>query len=189
MTTLVPLGTYTVKLTVDSQESSQPLTVLKDPNAGGTDDDIQKQTAMLFELRKDIESAADMVNQIETIRGQLENLRGVLRSNADVRSAADDLDKKLIDIEENLIQRKFTGQGQDTIRYPPKLISKINYLAGGVSSGDFPPNTQQKEVQGMFEAQLSSLRKRLDDVVSTDLGNFNRMLREKNVGNVVAVAP
>ena len=186
MTILVPPGTYTVKLSVDGQESSQPLTVLKDPNAGGSDDDIQKQTTMLFELRKDLESVADMINQIELIRGQLENLRGVLRGNADVRSAADDLGKKLIDIEDNLIQRKFTGQGQDTVRYPPKLISKINYLAGGVSSGDFPPNTQQKEVQGMFEAQLSSLRKRLDDVVSTDLGNFNRMLRDKNIGNVIA---
>jgi len=40
-----------------------------------------------------------------------------------------DLDKKLIDVEENLIQRKLTGQGQDTVRWPPKLISKLNYLA------------------------------------------------------------
>jgi len=110
----------------------------------------------------------------------------LLRGNADVRTAADDLDKKLTDIEDNLIQRKFTGQGQDTVRYPPKLISKINYLAGGVSNGDYPPNTQQKEVQRMFEAQLSSLRKRLDDAVGTDLGGFNRMLRERNVGNVIA---
>jgi len=186
MTILAPPGTYTVKLTVDGQDFSQPLTVVKDPNAGSNDDDIQKQTAMLFELRKDLESAADLVNQIETIRGQLDNLRGMLRGNADVRTAADDLDKKLIDIEDNLIQRKFTGQGQDTTRYSPKLISKINYLAGGVSNGDFPPNTQQKEVQGTFEAQLSSLRKRLDEVVSADLANFNRMLREKSIGNVIA---
>jgi len=41
-------------------------------------------------------------------------------------------------------------------------------------------------VQGMFESQLSSLRKRLDDVVNGDLANFNRMLREKNIGNVIA---
>ena len=186
MTVLVPPGTYTVKLSVDGQEFSQPLVVRKDPNSGGSDDDVQKQTAMLFELRKDLEAAGDMVNQIESIRGQLENLKGLLRGNADVRTAADDLDKKLTDIEDNLIQRKLTGQGQDTVRYPPKLISKINYLAGGVSNGDYPPNTQQKEVQRMFETQLSSLRKRLDDVVGPDLGSFNRMLREKNIGNVIA---
>ena len=186
MNVLVPPGTYTVKLSVDGQEFSQPLVVRNDPNSGGSDDDVQKQTAMLFDLRKDLESAGDMVNQIETIRAQLESLKGLLRGNADVRTAADDLDKKLIDIEDNLIQRKFTGQGQDTVRFPPKLISKINYLAGGVNNGDYPPNTQQQAVQAMFKTQLADLRKRLDGVVSGDLGNFNRMLREKNIGNVIA---
>jgi hypothetical protein len=41
----------------------------------------------------------------------------------------------------------------------------------------------------MFESQLSGLRKRLDDVVSSDVANFNRLLREKNIGNVIASAP
>jgi hypothetical protein len=186
MNVLVPPGTYTVKLSVDGQEFSQPLVVRRDPNTGSSDDDVQKQTAMLFELRRDLESAADMVNQVESIRGQLENLKGLLRGNTEVRTAADELDKKLTDVEDNLIQRKFTGQGQDTTRYPPKLISKINYLAGGVNNGDYPPNTQQKEVQRMFETQLADLRKRLDGVVGADLNGFNRMLREKNIGNVIA---
>src|SRR5712692_10813637 len=84
MTVLVPPGTYTVKLSVDGQELSQPLVVRKDPNSGGSEDDIQKQTAMLFELRKDLESAADMVNQIESIRGQLESLKGILHGNAEI---------------------------------------------------------------------------------------------------------
>jgi photosystem II stability/assembly factor-like uncharacterized protein len=185
MTMLAPPGNYTVKLTVDGQEYSQPLTVLKDPNTGATDEDIQKQLAMLYELRKDLESAADMVNQIESIRSQLDNLEMLVKAK-DVKDAAEALDKKLIDIEENLIQRKLTGQGQDTTRWPPKLMSKINYLSNGLASNDFAPTTQQKEVQAMFESQLASLRKRLDDAVNTDLANFNRMLREKNVGNVIA---
>jgi hypothetical protein len=185
MTILLPSGSYTVKLTVEGQEYSQPLTVLKDPNAGGSDADIQKQTAMLMDLRKDLESATDMVNQIEIIRAQLNDLRQLVR-DASAKTAADDLEKKLTDIEDNLIQRKYSGQGQDTTRFPTKLIGKITYLAGGVNGGDYPPNTQQKEVQGMFESQLSSLRKQLDAIVSGDLANFNRMLRDKNIGNVIA---
>jgi hypothetical protein len=99
---------------------------------------------------------------------------------------ADELEKKLTDIEDNLIQRKYTGQGQDTVRFPPKLISKLNYLANGVSSGDFPPNTQQQEVHAMFKSQLAAWRKQLDDTLSQDLGNFNRMLRDRNIPNVIA---
>jgi photosystem II stability/assembly factor-like uncharacterized protein len=186
MTVLMPPGTYTVKLTVDGQEvGSQPLKVMIDPNSGGNEADVQKQTAMLMELRKDLESAADMVNRIEIIRGQLASMRQVI-TDASVKSGADDLDKKLTDIEDNLIQRKYSGQGQDTTRFPNQLISKITYLAAGVSGGDYPPNTQQQEVKSMFEAKLADLRKRLDAVVSTDVAAFNRMLRDKNIGNVIA---
>jgi photosystem II stability/assembly factor-like uncharacterized protein len=186
MNILMPPGTYTVKLSVDGQEvGSQPLKVLIDPNAGGSEADIQAQTAMLMALRKDLESAAEMTNQIEIIRGQLENLRQLVR-DVSVKTAADDLDKKLTDIEDNLIQRKFSGQGQDTTRYPTKLIGKLTYLASDVSGGDYQPNTQEKEVQTMFESQLADLRKRLDSVVSTDVAAFNRMLRDKNIGNVIA---
>lgn len=182
---LMPPGNYTVKLSVDGQEFSQPLTVLKDPNSGGSEADIQKQTAMLLELRKDLEAAADMVNQIEIMRGQLDSLRQIVRA-ADVKAAADDLDNKLIAIEDNLIQRKFSGQGQDTTRYPTKLVGKITYLGGGIGGSDYPPNTQQQEVKAMFESQLADLRKRLDAVVANDLAGFNRMLRDKNIGNVIA---
>jgi hypothetical protein len=129
-----------------------------------------------------------MVNQIESVRSQIDALKLLLK-NKELKDAAESLDKKLIDIEENLIQRRLTGQGQDTVRWPSKLISKLNYLAGGVSSGDFAPNTQQKEVQAMFEGQLVTLRRRLDDVMTTDLANFNRMLRDKNIGNVITSTP
>ena len=184
MTVLVPPGSYTVKLTVDGQEvGSQSLTVLKDPNDGTTEADIQKQTAMLFDLRKDLESAADVVNQIETIRAQLTKLRA---DHAEVKGAADDFEKKLTDIEDGLIQRKYSGQGQDTTRFPGKMIGKMTYLGNGIANGDFAPNKQQQEVHAMFKAQLADLRKRLDAVVSSDLVNFNRMLRDKNIGNVIA---
>ena len=185
MTILVPPGSYSVKLTVDGQEFTQPLTVLKDPNSAGSDADISRQMTLLWDLRKDMESAADMVNQIESIRAQLDNLETLLKTK-ELTDAAEDVDKKLIDIEENLIQRRLTGQGQDTVRWPPKLIGKLNYLASGVGGSDFAPTTQQQEVYATFKSRLTDLRRRLDAVIGTDLSNFNRLLREKNIGNIIA---
>ncbi|HEX6190568.1 MAG TPA: hypothetical protein VFZ40_21125 [Pyrinomonadaceae bacterium] len=185
MTILVPPGSYSVKLNVDGQEFTQPLTILKDPNSAGSEADISRQMAILWDLRKDIESVADMVNQIETIRAQLDSLRTLVK-DASVKAAADDLEKKLTGIEDSLIQRRFTGQGQDTVRWPPKLISKLNYLANGVGGSDFAPTTQHQEVHAMFKTQLADLCRRMDAVVATDLPNFNRLLREKNIGNVIA---
>src|SRR5207244_8724531 len=145
---LAPPGTYTVKLTVGGQELTQPLTVKKDPSSSGSEADILMQTEMLFELRKDLESVAGMVNAVETVRRQLDDLSALLKDGQgteQIRSACQELDKKLIDLEENLIQRRLTGRGQDGVRWPAKLVSKITYLAGGVASADFPPATQHRE--------------------------------------------
>jgi hypothetical protein len=228
LSVLQPPGTYTVKLLVggadanaSGQTLSQQLVVKKDPNSEGTEADINAQIAMLFELRKDLETAADMVNQIEAIRSQLAAITGLLGPSepapastgtagvspatnaqresqpaqtpsadyAAIKQPVSDLDKKLIDIEENLIQRRLTGQGQDTVRWPPKLISKINYLANGLASGDFPPTVQQREVHTMLREQLTTVRQRLDDILNKDLDSFNKQLRDRNVQNVIPRIP
>jgi len=188
MSILMPPGTYTVKLSVGGTELRQPLIVKKDPHSGGTEADIATQTAMMLELRKDLETGSQMVNQIEVILAQLEKLNETLASGSDsasVKSAAESFEKKLIDIEENLIQRRLTGQGQDTVRWPPKLLTKINYLAGGLASGDFAPTKQQREVQALFKQQMAGLRQRLDDVLNRDLPAFNKVLADSNIKTVI----
>jgi photosystem II stability/assembly factor-like uncharacterized protein len=188
---LLPPGNYTVKLSAGGQELSQPLTVKKDPNSAGTEADIQAQTAMIMEVRKDLESAVDMVNQIEMVRSQLETLRGILRASADstpIRSAAEDVDKKLTAVEDKLVQRKLTGQGQDDTRWPSMLVRKLVYVAGGLS-GDYPPTTQQREVYAMLKARLADNRSQLDQVVKSDLAAFNKMLQDRNIGAVISSVP
>jgi photosystem II stability/assembly factor-like uncharacterized protein len=181
---LMPPGTYTVKLLVAGQEFSQPLIVKKDPNSGGTEADITTQHTMMRELRANLESGAQMVNQIEFIRSQLEKL-----DSTAAKSAADALDRKLIEIEDELIQRRLTGQGQDAVRWPPKLLSKINYLAGGLASGDFGPTKQQREVHALFKQQLAGLRQRLDSVLSQDLTALNKLLADSNSKTTIKPVP
>jgi hypothetical protein len=188
----MPPGAYTVKLSVAGQEFSQPLIVKKDPNSGGTEPDITTQHTMMLELRADLESAAQMVNQIEFIRSQLEKLTATLSGGSDslaAKSATEAFDKKLVEIEEELIQRRLTGQGQDTVRWPPKLLAKINYLAGGLASGDFGPTKQQREVHALFKQQLAGLRKRLDSVLGQDLTTFNKLLADSNIKTTIKPAP
>jgi len=196
---------------------SQPLVIRKDPNSAGSEADIATQIAMATELRSDLETAVDMVNQIEQLRSQLYSITSLLGlpapntaatgtagvspamspdrrepgtsgASADyaaIKSAADALDNKLIEIEDNLIQRRLTGQGQDTVRWPPKLLSKINYLGQGLTAADFPPTNQHREVQALLKSQLASHRSRLDDVLSKDLTAFNSLLHDRGIGNVI----
>ncbi len=189
---LAPPGTYTVELNVGGQKFTQPLVVKKDPHSGGSEADIQTQTQMLFELRKDLETVADLVNTIEIIRSQLTSLTALLREDpgaAQIRSSAEQLDKKLTDLEDNLIQRKQTGRGQDGVRWPARLVSKLTYLASGVASSDFPPTTQQREVHAQFKQQIATYQRQFDDLLRRDVAAFNNLLRERGIQNIIAKPP
>jgi hypothetical protein len=178
---LMPPGNYTVKLMVSGQELGQPLIVKKDPNSGGSEAEIQAQSQMLIQLRKDLELAADTVNRIEIIRSQLDSMRGVLpggEGGASVKSAAAEVDKKLGEVEDKLIQRRLTGAGQDTTRWPAQLISKITYLANGLGSSDFGPTTQQQEVQAKLEAELAAVHNQFDSLLTHELAAFEKMLKD-----------
>ena len=181
-----------MKLTAGGQEVTAPLSVLKDPNSAGSEADIQKQTEMSVEIRKDLESAAEMVNAVEVIRAQLHDLSALLRGDtnaAPARSAAEDLDKKLVNLEDSLIQRNLTGRGQDGVRWPVQLVSKLAYLANGVASSDFPPTSQHAEVQALLRQRLRTYRQQFDELVARDVAALNNQLRERKISNVITRVP
>ncbi len=184
---LAPPGTYTVTLSAAGRELTQALTVRKDPHSAGTEADIQAQMKMLFELRRDLDSAADTVNQIELVRSQIEGLARVI-DDAAIKKAGEELNQELIDLEMNLIDLRLTG-AQDGVRYGAKLIAKVNYLANGLASGDVRPTDQQLEVQKLLEDRLRGHLSQLDGVLSKDLGAFNDLLRKRNLGNIIARVP
>ena len=132
--------------------------------------------------------AAELVNRIEWIRRQLYDLKAVLEEKGgedEVVTAATELDEKLIGLEENLIQMKLTGTGQDGVRWPQMLVGKIAYLAGTVGVGDFPPTDQAREVHALLKGQLGSQRAAFDELLGTDVAAFNAMLGERDLGKVV----
>ena len=192
MSVLALPGTYTIKLSVGGQTLSQPLTIRKDPASAGTEADIRAQATMLRDIQSDLEGAGAMVNTIESIRSQLTNLTRMTQESRDaaaVKQAVDALEKKLLEIEDKLIQRLFTGQGQDTTRWPVMLVGKIEYLAGNVAESDEPPTSQAKEVHADYKKQIASLQQQLSGVLEKDLTDFNRMLRDRGIQNVIGKLP
>lgn len=77
---IVAPGKYTVRLTVEDQSYTQPLTILRDPGAPGSDADIELSVKTLLRIRNNISHVADTVNRIEWLRKQLEVLETMLRA-------------------------------------------------------------------------------------------------------------
>jgi photosystem II stability/assembly factor-like uncharacterized protein len=76
---IVAAGVYSVRLRIDGQSYTQPLTVLHDPHAPGSAADIDLSVKTLLKIRDDISHASDSVNQMEWLRKQLEVVESMLR--------------------------------------------------------------------------------------------------------------
>jgi hypothetical protein len=179
---LAPPGNYTMKLAAGGREFTQPLTVIKDPHSEGTEADIQAQMATLFELRRDMDRAADLVNGIEVARSQIERVTGVVEDQG-VRKAADELNQKLIAIEQNLVDLRLTGPPGHT--WESRLARKLSYLASQLASADFKPTDQQLEVQKLLEQRLETWEGQFKALRERDLPAFNQLLRQRNVPHLI----
>ena len=78
---VVAPGKYTMRLTVDGESYTQPLEIVQDPSSTGSDADIRSQVKLQLRIRDDINSASDMVNQIEWMRKQLDDVQKMLRAD------------------------------------------------------------------------------------------------------------
>jgi len=184
-------GTYTVTLKIRDKEFTHNLEIRHDPNSGGGLEDVKAQERMLLELRRDSNTAADLINAGEAIRKQLQDLNLALKAgqpvpaSAELAASASALERKLTDYEENLIQVRVPGGRQNNTRFATRLYDKIGALAGDVSTSDFKPTTQAQEVQAIYKMRLESLQKELDDLIDGDLAAFNRLLKEKNIPHII----
>jgi photosystem II stability/assembly factor-like uncharacterized protein len=190
VTLLAPPGTYTVKLTAGGQEFTQPLTVIKDPHSAGTEADIRAQLTLMQVIRDNLNTVGEMINQVESIRRQIQDLETGQQGPqaAPVTSAASVLDRKLIAFEENLHQMRVAG-GQDSMRWPARLLEKLGHLASELQDADFPPTTQEVAVHQQYSEQIRGLRGQLDQLLSKDVAAFNGTLRERKIPPIVVKVP
>jgi hypothetical protein len=182
---LAPPGTYTVKLTAGGREVTQSITVRKDPNSGGSDAEIAEQMKMLFDVRADIDAAAETINTLESIRAQLQALRR-LKADPGLAGPSTAIEQKFTDIEMKLQELRTTGRGQDGVRFGARLYSKLNYLASGLMSNDYRPTAQQLEVHTVLQQQLRAVQGEMNSLISSDLASFNEKLRKLNLSTITA---
>ena len=187
LTMLVPPGAYTVKLIAGGVERSGTLTVRKDPNTSGTEEDVAAQSKTMLAIRDAMTTAARTINTAESVRAQLAAWRSLVGADApkEVKSAADDLEKQIVDVESRLYNMTATGRGQDFLRTPSQLVEKLSHLADVVSYADFAPTNSQIEVRDKLAQELAHDREQMDGVLARTLASFNALLKERQLGTIV----
>jgi hypothetical protein len=156
-------GTYSVRLNVNGQQYTQPLTIVKDPRSTATDGDLKEQFDFLMRIRDKTSQANDAVKTIRNVKAQLADR--AKRMPADKKAAfsrvADDLSNKLSSVEGEIYQVR-NQSSQDPLNYPIKLNNKIAALSGVVGGTDAKPTAQSytvfSDLSAQLDRQLSAMR-------------------------------
>jgi hypothetical protein len=176
-------------MTVDGQEFTQPLEILKDPRSEGTLADIREMVAMQLEVRDDITAISGMINDIEWMKKQLNDLFEVLgqvRGADEVREEGEALYAALQAVEDKILQPIAVEGDSKSFRFPNMLYSKMSVLGGDLASSvDFAPNQQQREVHEVLKGRMIQYQGELNSLVQGQVAAFNRMLQSRNMGGII----
>jgi hypothetical protein len=183
---------------VDGKEETRKLVVLKDPNSGVGDADVQASAKFSETIYRDISAAARMINEIEWTRRQLEDFRRMLKAGkADkaVLDQANELEKKARAVEDRLLQPTLAEADLKSFRGPLELYLKLIWLQAesGVSgsdvsgNADFPPTQAEREVYDLLSGQLAQSRRDFDDLYAKTIPAFNDAMKAKGYVQIMTV--
>jgi photosystem II stability/assembly factor-like uncharacterized protein len=180
-------GHYQVRLTVGGQTQTAGIDLKLDPRVHVSQEDLQAQFNLLLETRDELSRVYDAVNQLQDVRLQLSGLKRRLPENASTKSitgAADELEKKLVGVRDQMINLDITAN-EDSLAYPPQLDAKLAYLAMDASSADSAPTESEVRELQKLKRQSGELLARWDDLQRRDLADFQKLAAQGSLSTVV----
>jgi photosystem II stability/assembly factor-like uncharacterized protein len=180
-------GHYQVRLTVGAQSQTAPLEVDLDPRVKVSQADLEQQFGLLTQIHEELNRLYDMVNQIQDVRAQLAGLKRRLPQNASAKTisaSADDLEKKLVAVREQLVNLTISAN-EDSLAYPPQLDTKLAYLAIDVGSADSAPTEAEQLEFEKLKRQNEEILGQWSELQRGDLAAFQKLTAEGSLSTVV----
>lgn len=180
-------GNYQVRLTVNGKAYTAPLEIQRDPRMTVSQQDLEKQFDLLLKIRERVTQTHDTINQIRDIRGQITALNKRLENDPHARVISDagkQLDKKMTEVEEVLIQTK-ARSSQDVLNYPIRLNNQLVALGGVVGSADSAPTQASYQVYDMLSKQVDEQLAKWKQVLSVDVPAYDDVVRKQEIPAII----
>lgn len=196
---LVAPGTYTARVTVGGKTYSQTFNVLPSPRSPGTPAQTAARVRMLLHIRDDISSISAMVNQAEWLRKQLQTDEAMLNADKKARDAkalqaVHDMDKRIQDLEDELLSPALANSDEKTYLAPYSLYLDFIWLNGelGTGAGDvygdpgYPPTDATIQVLQLLDRKLDAAKARYRSLMQQGLPQFDHALMQDDIFPLVA---
>jgi hypothetical protein len=181
-------GDYQVKMTTAGKAQTVPLKVVIDPRNKGAEPSLQKQFALSQQVTDRISQLHQAVNEIRDLKAQIKTLH--FRFNDDEKlkpalAAADDLDKKMSDVEKQLIQVDMKGS-EGNLAFPSMLNERFDVFSHFVDTGDTnPPTKSELEVFQTLSKQLDDQLAKWSQIKSQDVAKVSDLIKGANLPGLV----
>ena len=166
---------YKVSLNVNGEQVSQSFTILADPRAEATPQQMQEQFDFITSVNTTVDNAHQSIKKIRKINAQLKSFTTQYadeNTTKELVEKAKGLQKQFSEIEKSLYQTK-NRSGQDPLNFPIKLTNKLGHLNSLVGIGDFGPTGQDIAVKNELTKQIEEQLQLFDKLISNEIKSFN----------------
>ena len=184
-------GDYQVKLTVAGKSQTAPLHLAIDPRTKGAEDALQKQFELAVQVNDRNSQLHQAVNEIREVRAQIDSLHkrfGEEERLKNALGAADDLNRKMSDVEQQLIQVNMKGS-EANLAFPNMLNERFDSFSHVIDAGDNAPTKSQLDVFQMLSGQLEEQLKKWGQIKSEDVPKVSGLIKQLDLPALVITPP
>jgi hypothetical protein len=176
-------GDYQVKLAVGAKSQTAPLHLTIDPRNKEQEAALQKQFELATQVNDRMSHLHQAVNEIRDLRLQIQNLHKRFGDDQRLKPAlvaADDLDHKMSEVEQKLIQVNMKGS-EANLAFPNMLNERFDTFSHVIETGDAEPTKPQLEVFQMLSSQLDEQLKKWTQVKQQEVAKVSELVKEANL--------
>ncbi len=181
---IVAPGQYQVRLTVNGQSRTTPISVLVDPRVGrAAIPAIEAKTRLAVATTQDISALHQTVNDVRAAEAGLARVKSGAGSCAAGRSLAANADKlagALGGLEQTLMQVNMKGS-EANLAFPGMLNEQYATFQLTLGDADMPVTTQHQAMYDSLHKRLQTTIAAWQQVKSRDLASFNAQLKQNGV--------
>ena len=180
-------GDYQVKLTVAGKSQTAPLHLAIDPRNKGAEAALQKQFALSAQVNDRISQLHQAVNEIRELKTQIQSLHKRYGDDQRLKAAltaADDLEHKMSEVEQQLMQVNMKGS-EGNLAFPSMLNERFDSFSHAIDGSDTEPTKPQMDVFQTLNGQLDEQLKKWAQLKSDDVAKVSALIKQLDLPALV----
>jgi hypothetical protein len=176
-------GDYQVKLTAGGKSQTAPLHLAIDPRTKGAEPALQKQFTLSMQVNDRISQLHQAVNEIRDLKSQIQTLHKRFGDDQRLKQAldaADQLDHKMSEVEQRLIQVNMKGS-EGNLAFPNMLNERFDTFSHITDAGDTEPTKPQLDVFQLLSSQLEEQLKKWAQIKNDDVPKVSELIKQANL--------